>query len=194
MALKQINNLLFAVIVLVNLYTILTPLIPTVDFWLQQRSGERKTTLLDKISARQQQPIPDIPNVIVVPTMLLDQPILEGSKNDMYQNLDKGIWRWPTSSTPDKGGNTVLLGHRFTYANPKSVLYHLDKVETGDDIALVWENKQYLYKVIEVKIVSPSDVSILEQNQQPTLTIYTCAPLWKPVNRLVIVARLESTL
>ena len=71
--------------------------------------------------------------------MLLDQPILEG--RDTYAVLNHGILRWPASSTPDKGGNTVLIGHRFTYSHPQGVFYYLDKVKVGDKLSVAWGNK-----------------------------------------------------
>jgi sortase A len=124
--------------------------------------------------------------------MLLDQPILEG--RDTYAILNKGIWRWPASSTPDKGGNTVLLGHRFTYTNPRGVFYFLNKVKVGDEVGVVWQNTTYRYKVSGVKVVPPTDTSILNATEKPTLTLYTCTPLWWPKDRLVITAQLENAL
>lgn len=106
----------------------------------------------------------------------------------MYKILDRGIWRWPDSSTPDGGGNTVLLGHRFTYTNPRGVLYFLNKVQVGETIGINWNNSKCAYKVVHVQTVAPSDTIVTAPTTDPTLTIYTCTPLWHPVNRLVVTA------
>ena len=122
--------------------------------------------------------------------MLLSAPILEGTST--YGVLAKGIWRWPYGSAPGKGGNTVLIGHRFTYTNPRGVFYFLNKVQVGDEIGITWYNTSYIYRVIKTEVVSPSDVSILKPTTQPTLTLYTCTPLWRPASRLVVIAQQEG--
>jgi sortase A len=113
--------------------------------------------------------------------------------SQQYKTLDKGIWRWPRSSTPDKGGNTVFIGHRFTYTNPRGVFYFLNKIKLSDEIGVFWNNKKYLYKVTSVSQVPPNDTAIEDNTPQPELTLFTCTPLWLPKDRLVIVANLEAT-
>ena len=120
--------------------------------------------------------------------MNLNEFIWVGNNEKLVNN---GIWHIPHSSTPDKGSNTVLVGHRFTYKNT-AVLYHLDKVKTGDPITVAWDGKLYNYVVSESKIVKPSDVYVEDPTEDSILTIYTCNPVWSTRERLVVVARLES--
>ncbi|HEY5141305.1 MAG TPA: class E sortase, partial [Methylococcales bacterium] len=131
-------------------------------------------------------------NSLLVPSMLLDTPVLEGSLNGRYKTLDHGIWRWPLGSTPDKGGNTVLIGHRFTYTNPRGVLYFLDKVQVQDEIGVVWNGTNYTYRVTSIREVPPTETSIQDATSDAQLTIFTCTPLWQPKDRLVVVAKLEG--
>lgn len=194
MKLSRVNNLLLGAIVAVNLYVIVAPLLPAVTFWWQGRGGTRQSELQAKVAAPVAANIEPAANALIIPGMLLDEPILEGAKRNMYAVLEKGIWHWPAGSSPDAGGNTVLLGHRFTYTDPQGSLYHLDKVARGDSIGVRWNNKQYVYKVQSIATVAPDATRILAPTEKPTLTIYTCAPLWKPVNRLVVTATLEKTL
>src|SRR5699024_902953 len=95
------------------------------------------------------------------------------------------------SSTPDKGGNTVLVGHRFSYKDA-AVLYHLDKAKQDDPIVVAWDGKIYTYKVSESKIVKPTDIYVEAPSEDDRLTIYTCHPIWSVKERLVVVANLES--
>lgn len=121
--------------------------------------------------------------------MKLQQPIHEGDK----AALNKGVWHTPLSSAPDKGGNVVLTGHRFTYGGP-AVFYHLDKVKQGDEIVLYWHKQKYRYQVEQVLVVPPSAAEVIAPTGQPRLTIYTCTPLVTAKNRLVIQAKpLEAT-
>ncbi|MET1033370.1 MAG: class E sortase, partial [Candidatus Saccharimonadales bacterium] len=124
-----------------------------------------------------------------IPSLLLDQRINEG--NDA-STLAKGLWRRPQTSTPASGGNTVIVGHRLTYSNPRGTLYHLDKVQTGDSIGITWAGKNYAYTVREVKVVTAAAIEIEEPTTKPQLTIYTCTPLWLPRDRLVVIATPEK--
>jgi sortase A len=124
---------------------------------------------------------------------MLNAPTLEGPKSDWFSLLQEGIWRWPTSSTPDKGGNTVLLAHRFSYTGPHGAFYYLDKLKVGDEIGVIWNGKTYTYAVISSKEVPPTDTAIQNNTNDARLTLFTCTPLWSPKNRLVVVARLENT-
>lgn len=127
-------------------------------------------------------------NRLVVPSMMLDEPIND-SKDQA--TLHKGLWRLPYTSSPDKQSNTVIVGHRFTYTNPRGLFYHLDKVRVGDEIGVFWQGKKYLYKVNQTKTVPPTAVNVEAPTDLPQLTLYTCAPLWWPKDRLVITAALE---
>lgn len=190
-------------VIVTNLYIISVPFIPQLLFQIDKASG-RQAELESLIRNGQANPAtngspaataPDATprgNRVIIPAMTLDQPIVEGS--NMYRALDQGIWRWPDGSTPDKGSNTVLVGHRFTYTQPKGVFYFLDKLKTGDSVGLVWNGKTYVYRVTGTKVVKPTQVSILDPTTKPTLTMYTCTPLWLPKDRLVITAELENSL
>jgi len=194
MKFSKINNLLLALIILINGYVILAPFFPAAIFDLQnhqakQQQLEKEIKPTSKPNNSTQTPQP---NQVIIPSMLLDQPILEGPTINRYAILNNGIWRWPLASTPDKGGNTVLIGHRFTYTNPKGVFYFLNKVQLGDEIGVIWNNEKYLYKVVSVSQVPPTDMAIQNNTSNPELTLFTCTPLLLPKDRLVIVAYLES--
>jgi sortase A len=197
MNLKRVNNRLLVAILVVNIYVLGMPFVPKLTFWWGTRNKaqvQHLTAQIHKPSPPKNQPAPAVINKVTVPSMLLDQPILEGSIRDQYKVLDNGIWRWPRGSTPDKGGNTVLIGHRFTYTNPSGVFYHLDKVKIGDEIGVTWDKRNYLYKVSEIKIVPPTELSVEAPTKDPQLTLFTCTPLWKPADRLVVIAKLEGQL
>lgn len=169
------------------------PFTPELTFWVGKQS-DRQAKLTNAIHEPWSAASPLITrnelNHVIIPAMQLDQPILEGK--DTYAILNKGIWRWPYGSSPDKAGNTVLIGHRFTYTNPKGVFYFLDKLKVGDELGIVWDNKNYLYKVNKISVVFPQQTEILKPTDVPTLTMYTCTPLWWPKQRLVVTAILQT--
>ncbi len=185
--LRTVNNILTIAVVGLGLYLILMPLLPQLTFWIKQHSGRTGTipyssNLNTKSDGK---PIPQ-DNRLVLPQIDLDAPVYDG----LYAStLSKGIWHRPKSSTPDKGGNTVLVAHRFTYKSP-AIFYHLDKINVNDTFALFWGGKEYDYKVREVRVVEPTETYIENSSTDPILTLYTCTPMWTSKQRLVVIADL----
>lgn len=193
MNLKRINSALLVLIILVNAYILVAPAVPGLLFSWHNRGGTKKAQLTQVIhKAPVVSNTPAQPNHLVIPSMLLDNgPIFEGS--DSFDLLNKGVWHVAGTSSPDKGGNTVLAGHRFSYTGPRGIFYFLNKVKVGDEIGLWWSNKKYLYKVQTIHEVPPTDLSIEASTTTPQITLFTCTPLWHPTNRLVVTATLEDT-
>jgi len=193
-SLKQVNNVLFVLIVLINGYIIAAPVWPQVTFWWQSHHTTRRAELTRQIHHQPTLAATTQPkaNSLVIPAMMLDQPTLEGPESNWFNLLKQGIWRWPDSSTPDKGGNTVFLAHRFSYTGPHGAFYYLDKLKPGDEIGVIWNQKTYTYKVVSSREVPPTETSIEDSTEDARLTLFTCTPLWHPVNRLVVVAELET--
>lgn len=185
--LRRFNNFLTLIVIGFGIYLIIMPMLPQITFEYEKRTGK----ISDKIiysdnNAPGTKPIPQ-DNRLVIPQMGLDAEIFESKDSSA---LKKGMWRRPKTSTPDKGGNTVIAGHRFLYKDPTSaIFYHLDKVKVGDEFALYWQGKEYKYKVETIKTVEPSQTEIEENTTDPILTLYTCTPLWTSKQRLVIISK-----
>ena len=187
---KQLNTVLLLCIIAINVYIIVAPFWPRIEYWWQTNHTARQHELIQAVqhpSVQHSQP-----NSLIIPAMLLQEPTLEGPKSNSFSLLKDGIWRWPDSSTPDKGGNTVFLAHRFSYTGPHGAFYYLDKLKVGDSIGLVWNNKTYTYRVASTTTVPPTAVYIQDNTTDSRITLFTCTPLWNPVNRLVVVAELEQ--
>lgn len=185
--LSRLNTLLLILIIAINCFVLVTPFIPAVQFWYRSHFNRQQRDQLTKVL---EGPSKDDnyrgPNKLVIPQIFTDQPVLEGP--NVY-TANKGIWRLPYTSTPDKGGNTVLIGHRFLYSRNPAVFYNLDKIKVGDQVGIYWNNIKYRYQVSEVKVVSPHQSDIEAPTEDSRLTLYTCTPLWTSKNRLVVVAQ-----
>lgn len=177
--LRRINDVLTVVVVVFSLYIIMAPFAPDIAWWAQHEAP-----IISKPATVA--PITTIPtdNTLVIPSMAFSEPVHEGPNK---WTLHYGVWHLPFSSTPDKGGNTVFAGHRFTYHDP-AIFYHLDKVKIGDSITLYWNKKKYDYKVTTILTVKPTETSVEQPTDKPRLTIYTCTPLWTSKYRLVVEA------
>lgn len=186
--LRIFNNILTVLVVLLGLYMIVTPFLPRASYWL--RNNETATNTHYKRYLNQNNGnLPTPPNRhLIIPSIGLEAEIFEG---DTSSTLKKGVWRRPKTSTPDKGGNTVLVAHRFVY-HGEAPFYNLDKVNPGDTFSTFWEGAEYLYKVRETKIVEPSAIEIESNTADPIMTLYTCTPIWTAKQRLVIIADLAE--
>ncbi len=182
--LSIINQALILIIILLNSYVIAMPLLPKVTYQVANIVSKPKS--IETVEERKE--IDRSFDHLIIPDMHLDEKIWVGNNEKL---VNKGVWHIPHSSTPDKGSNTVLVGHRFSYKDP-AVFYHMDKLKQDDLITLAWGGKLYTYKVNETKIVKPTDIYIEDASQDPMLTLYTCHPIWSTRERLVVTAKLES--
>lgn len=185
-SLRLFNNFLTVMVTGLAVYIIMAPFLPQLGWWLAHDSP------VQAVIPKKESPaaVPAAEQVVegdklFIPSLDLTEPIYGGGK----ASLNKGVWRVPHTSTPDKGGNTVLVGHRFTYKDPTGVFYHLDKVQTGDPITVHWQDRIYEYRVTEIKVVPATELSVEDNTPEPQLTIYTCTPLWSVEKRLVIIAK-----
>lgn len=127
-------------------------------------------------------------NRLIIPKIGVDTPIVEG-END--KALLKGAWHLPSTSSPGEIGNVVITGHRFRFLPPNNTTFYLlDKLNENDEIIIIWEDSEYRYKVKEIKIVNPDQTEILAQAPKPTLTLFTCTPLFTTKQRLVVISEL----
>ncbi len=188
---ERTNIALVVAVVGLNLYIFSAPFVPQLQLWLRQRHAKPvaglpyKTQLATNTGANATRA--DIPkdNRLVIPKLALNEHIYEGTSPYL---VNKGVWANPKTSTPPSGGNTVLIGHRFTYDGP-ATFYSLDKVAVGDNIVIYWQGKEYDYRVSSTQVVPATATEIEDPTSQAQLTVYTCTPLWSAKDRLVVVAK-----
>lgn len=182
---RRANRIIFVLIIVINGYVLLAPLLPDVTYRIQSATtkplSENDFSNLDRTT-----------NHLVIPRLRLDKPIYD---NPDPKTLDLGVWLRPNTSTPDKGSNTVLSGHRWLYHDPTSaVFYNLDKVQKDDHVIMVWKGKIYVYTIQDIKTVLPTAVEVEDPTDDSQITLYTCTPLWTATHRLVLVGKLKETL
>ena len=112
--------------------------------------------------------------VISIPAMELEMPIFLGATE---QHMADGAAHLSQTSLPIGGDNTncVIAGHRGY--NGASYFRYIDKLKVGDLVSVtnLWE--RLTYRVCEIKIIDPHDVTeILIQPGRELLTLLTCHP------------------
>ena len=123
-------------------------------------------------------------NRLIIEKIGVNISLVEGENEDVLRH---GAWRSPWGSAPDAGGNTVIFGHRYGYLPPDPrTFYLLDKVVVGDSFKITWQGKEYSYRIIETKVVAPTEISSLLQTDNSVVTLITCTPVFTTQNRLIV--------
>jgi sortase A len=99
----------------------------------------------------------------------LEAMILEGLDD---QTLQRGVGHIPGTSLPGQEGNIAIAGHRDTFFRG------LRKIRRGDEITLTTLGGFHRYLVDFTEIVDPENVTVLNQSNDPILTLVTCYPFY----------------
>jgi sortase A len=87
-------------------------------------------------------------------------------------NLNRGAGWVKGTAAPDDGGNMAIAAHRDGYFRV------LKDVAVGDVLELESISKQQDYRVVELSIVEPEDVSPLYATDTSAVTLVTCYPFY----------------
>lgn len=85
--------------------------------------------------------------------------------------------------------NTIMGAH--SGVGPKALFNDITKLDIGDIIRLYYSNELYTYKVIEIKEVKDTDLSILDNTNKSILTLLTCK-LFDSSKRIVVISEMVS--
>lgn len=86
------------------------------------------------------------------------------------RTLRSAIGHVPNTALPGETGNAAFAGHRDTFFRK------LQHVRKDDVIRVKTPDGEYEYVVRELKVVAPTDVSVLDPTDDATLTLVTCYP------------------
>lgn len=104
-----------------------------------------------------------------IPRVGLSAIVLEGS--DRY-TLRVGLGHVAATALPGQTGNAVITGHRDSFFWP------LRNIQVDDDIWIHMAGDRVHYRVSWFRVVSASELSVLAQTTDATLTLVTCFPFW----------------
>lgn len=135
-------------------------------------------------------------NVVIIPKINSTAPlILEPSQQEknIQIALRDGVVHYAGTAVPGEIGNVVIVGHSsndwWEPGNYKFVFALLDKLAVGDKVQINYSSRKYVYEVVNTKVVAPTDLSVLNQTSEPTLTLITCTPPGTSWKRLIVTAK-----
>jgi sortase A len=122
------------------------------------------------------------------------QPVIEGVT---LKDLARGVGHYPQTAMPGVIGNFAVAGHRVTHGHP---FRDLDRLRSGDPIAVQMRDVVYVYRVRGIKVVTPERTDVLlpvprqfgAEPVEPLLTLTTCHPKYSARERLIVVATFDT--
>lgn len=125
---------------------------------------------------------------IAIPRMHADFVFVAGTDPN---SLREGPGHYLQTALPGQPGTVGLAGHRTTYLAP---FRHLDDLRPGDRIVLAMPYGRFIYVVRGTRITTPENTSVLARIRQPQLVLTACHPLFSAAERIVVTARLKTTI
>lgn len=134
---------------------------------------------------------------VIIPKINVEIPLVgfniqTASENQIENSLEDGVVHYPTTVLPGQKGNTAFFGHSsnniFNPGHYKFAFALLHDLVPGDTFYLTYNDTVYAYQVFNKQIVSPNDVSVLDNvpGKVATATLITCDPPGTSINRLVV--------
>jgi sortase A len=125
---------------------------------------------------------------IVIPRIAASYVVVKGTDTS---DLESGPGIYSETNFPGVAGTTAIAGHRTTYLAP---FRHIDALRPGNRILLNMPYAHFTYTVIGQRVVLPTDVSAAVANVgYSRLVLSACTPLFSAEKRLLVYARLTST-
>jgi sortase A len=141
-----------------------------------------------------------IPDQLRIPSLNIEAPIKYVTEKDeaVFQTaLAEGVVHYPDTATPGQAGNVYIFGHSSDLAwskgEYKTVFALLPQIKIGEEIFVSDNNgKEYTYTVTGTRVVSPKDLSVLDQGnyEKRVLSLQTSYPVGTALKRFVVTAEL----
>ena len=110
---------------------------------------------------------PGLVGRVEIPRLEISAIVREGVDT---ATLGNAVGHVPGTPRPGSAGNVAIAAHRDTYF--RNVRY----IRNGDQIRMVTPKGTYDYVVESLKIVSPTEVKVLDPTPEPAITLVTCYP------------------
>ncbi len=121
---------------------------------------------------------------ISIPTINVNLPIYHGTSEEVLQ-IAAGHLAESSLPVGGEGTHSIISGHRGL---PSAKLFtDLDKLVVGDTFVISILNEKLTYRVDQIKVVLPEDVSELAiQSDKDYCTLVTCTPYGINTHRMLV--------
>ncbi|MCC7356277.1 MAG: sortase [Candidatus Doudnabacteria bacterium] len=140
------------------------------------------------------------PNKLRIPSLNIEAPIqfiTETNETEFQKALAHGVVHYPNTALAGQPGNMYVFGHSsdlpWSKGEYKTVFALLPQIKSDAEIFVSDDKgKEYKYKVLSTKVVAPTDLSVLDQqeNKRKLLSVQTSYPVGTALKRFVVIAEL----
>jgi sortase A len=106
---------------------------------------------------------------------------------DGWEQLKRGVGQHVGSVNPGETGNLILSAHNDIFGE---LFRDLDRLKPGDVVIISTGVRDYEYRVTGIRIVEPTEVSVMEPTEKPTITLISCYPYLVDSQRIVVFGEL----
>jgi len=142
-------------------------------------------------SAQRKNPPNYVEFKLTIPKLKLNKKEVLVDSND----LTRGLAHLPGTALPGEKGNVFISGHsaiNFFKDIKDAPFAKLQDLKKGDKILVEAGGSEFVYEVIELKVVKPSDLSVI--NPPDTvgryISLMTCVPPGLNFKRLVVLGKM----
>lgn len=113
--------------------------------------------------------------------------------NEYALALKTGVAHAEGTSLPGQEGTIYIFGHSTDYpwniSRYSAYFYPLRYLENGEEIIIIYQGKNFLYRVEEKRVVEADKLEyLLSSNNEDRLVLQTCWPPGTTWKRLIIIA------
>lgn len=128
---------------------------------------------------------------LTIPALKINKADVTVDTND----LSIGLAHLPGSALPGERGNVFISGHSAFnqfFSKQRIFFSKLPDLKKGDQIIIETSSSKFNYKVVGLKIVDPSDLSVLTAPDENGryLSLMTCVPPGLNLKRLIVLAKM----
>ncbi len=152
---------------------------PDQSMWSEKRIAEFA-------ALRTESGMPAPLGILTIPDVAVRVAVFNGTTEEV---LNIGAGRVPGTAAIDGDGNLAIAAHRDGFFRG------LKDIAIGNEITLQRGAGSVTYSVADIRIVDPSDVSVLAPTQTPTITLITCYPFYyvgDAPKRFIVRAKLQT--
>lgn len=142
------------------------------------------------ISTQKRSILPYLEFNLSIPKISLKEKNVYVDTND----VSKGLVHLPGSALPGERGNVFISGHSAlsNFWSKDAYFAKLPDAKIGDRIEVEAAGSKFAYQVIGIKIVNPTDISVIAppENIGRYITLMTCVPPGLNLKRLVVLGKM----
>jgi sortase A len=131
-------------------------------------------------------PGPQQARQIQIPAISVNAPVVLG---DGWEQLKKGVAQHLGTANPGETGNMVVSAHNDVFGE---LFKDLDKLQPGDEVVVITQDRSFTYSVTGTQIVEPTRVDLMAPTNDKTLTLISCYPYRIDNKRIVVMAVLQQ--